>query len=85
VVKDLAVSYSIAFHATQYLPVTLFGLYLLWRTNLSWREIEKSEERIEEQLVKEEQELAHEERLAGPAGERAGRPTAGGAALGDGP
>ena len=67
--KDLAVTYSIAFHASQYLPVTLFGFYLLWRTNLSWREIEKSEERVEEELV--EEELAHEHHApAEPAPER---------------
>jgi uncharacterized protein (TIRG00374 family) len=49
--KDLAFSYSIGYHVAQYLPVTLYGFYLAWRANLSWREIEKSEERVEERLT----------------------------------
>ena len=51
--KDLAFSYSIGYHAAQYLPVTLFGFYLLWRANLSWRDIERSEATVEEQLEEE--------------------------------
>ena len=49
--RDLAFGYSIAFHATQYLPVTLFGFFLFWRANLRWRDLEKSEERVEEELA----------------------------------
>ncbi len=49
--KDLAFSYSIGYHIAQYLPVTLYGFYLAWRANLSWREIETSEERVEEGLT----------------------------------
>ncbi|MFN2432644.1 MAG: lysylphosphatidylglycerol synthase transmembrane domain-containing protein [Gemmatimonadota bacterium] len=49
--RDLAFSYSIAFHAVQYFPVTLFGLVLLWRADLSWRELERSEEEVEEELA----------------------------------
>ncbi len=48
--KDLALSYSIGYHIAQYLPVTLYGFYLAWRANLSWRELETSEERVEERL-----------------------------------
>lgn len=51
--RDLAFSYSMAYHASQYVPVTLFGFYLLWQANLSWREIEKSEERVEAELADE--------------------------------
>lgn len=51
--KDLAFTYSITFHATQYLPVTLYGVFLAWRANLSWGEIGKSEERVEDQLAHE--------------------------------
>jgi hypothetical protein len=49
--KDLALSYSIGYHIAQYVPVTLFGFYLAWRANMSWREIEKSEERVEDRLA----------------------------------
>jgi uncharacterized membrane protein YbhN (UPF0104 family) len=49
--KDLAFSYSIGYHIAQYLPVTLYGFYLAWRANLSWSEIETSEERVEEGLT----------------------------------
>jgi hypothetical protein len=48
--KDLALSYSIGYHIAQYLPVTFYGFYLAWRANLSWRELETSEERVEERL-----------------------------------
>jgi uncharacterized protein (TIRG00374 family) len=51
--KDLAVSYSIGYHVTQYVPVTLFGFWLFWRANLSWRDLERSEERIEDRLTDE--------------------------------
>ncbi|MBA2564821.1 MAG: flippase-like domain-containing protein [Gemmatimonadetes bacterium] len=49
--RDVAVGYSIAFHAAQYLPVTLYGFYLLGRVNLSWREIGRSEKRVERELA----------------------------------
>lgn len=48
--RNLAFSYSVGFHIAQYVPVTVYGLYLLWRADLSWGEIEKSEERVEDRL-----------------------------------
>jgi uncharacterized protein (TIRG00374 family) len=62
--RDIAFSYSLVFHAAQYLPVTLFGLFLAWRANLSWREIERSEEEVEEVLTEEAAEVVPEARIS---------------------
>lgn len=45
--EDVAVSYAIAFHVAQYVPVTLAGFALLARANLGLREIGRSEEQVE--------------------------------------
>jgi uncharacterized protein (TIRG00374 family) len=45
--EDVAVSYAIAFHVAQYVPVTLAGFVLLGRTNLGLRDIGRSEEQVE--------------------------------------
>lgn len=43
-----AASYAIAFHITSFLPVTVIGLYYLWRLGLSWGEVGRSEEMVEQ-------------------------------------
>ncbi|HEY7531086.1 MAG TPA: lysylphosphatidylglycerol synthase transmembrane domain-containing protein [Gemmatimonadota bacterium] len=45
--EDVAVSYAIAFHVAQYLPVTLAGFVLLARADVGLREIGRSEEQVE--------------------------------------
>lgn len=44
----LAASYAVAFHITTFAPVTVIGLYYVWRLGLSWREVGRSEELVEE-------------------------------------
>jgi uncharacterized protein (TIRG00374 family) len=34
-----ALAYSAVYHATQFLPITLTGLYYLWGSHLHWREL----------------------------------------------
>lgn len=42
-----AISFAVGFHLAGFIPVTVIGLYYLWRLGLSWREIEDSEETVE--------------------------------------
>lgn len=42
-----ALAFAIGFHLAGYIPVTLIGLYYVWRLGLSWREVEQSEEAVE--------------------------------------
>jgi glycosyltransferase 2 family protein len=51
---DQAISFAIGFHIAGFLPVTLIGLYYVWRLNLSWSEMRSSEERVEEELIEDE-------------------------------
>jgi glycosyltransferase 2 family protein len=37
VIKEQAVSFAILFHVTQFVPVTVIGLYYFWKSNLSLR------------------------------------------------
>lgn len=43
-----AVGFAIGFHMGGFVPVTVIGLYYAWRLGISWREVEESEERVEE-------------------------------------
>ena len=51
--RTLAFTYSIGFHAMNYLSVTLVGLVYFFREGLSWKELERSEEELERELVEE--------------------------------
>ncbi|MFW5947694.1 MAG: lysylphosphatidylglycerol synthase transmembrane domain-containing protein, partial [Gemmatimonadota bacterium] len=42
-----AVAFAIGFHLAGFVPVTVIGLYYVWRLGLSWREVERSEEAVE--------------------------------------
>lgn len=42
-----AASFAIAFHITSFVPVTVIGLYYVWRLGLSWGEVGRSEEIVE--------------------------------------
>jgi uncharacterized protein (TIRG00374 family) len=48
-----AVGFAIGFHLGGFIPVTLMGLYYAWRLGLSWREVEYSEETVEEAVERE--------------------------------
>ncbi|MEX2282503.1 MAG: lysylphosphatidylglycerol synthase transmembrane domain-containing protein [Gemmatimonadota bacterium] len=54
-----AVSYAVGFHIGGFIPITVIGLYYAWRLGLSWREVEHSEEVVEDAV---EHELPHTEK-----------------------
>lgn len=41
---SLAAGYTIALHATLWLPITLLGAYYMWRESISWREFKTAEQ-----------------------------------------
>jgi glycosyltransferase 2 family protein len=43
-----AVSYAVGFHIGGFVPVTVIGLYYAWRLGFSWKEVEHSEETVED-------------------------------------
>jgi hypothetical protein len=43
-----AVSFAVAFHVGTFIPVTLLGLWYVGRLGLSWGEVGRSEELVEE-------------------------------------
>jgi glycosyltransferase 2 family protein len=47
---DQAISFAIGFHIAGYLPVTLIGVYYVWRLNLSWSEVRDSDEVVDRQV-----------------------------------
>lgn len=42
-----AMGFAIGFHLGGFVPITLIGLYFVWRLGLTWRELEESEEVVE--------------------------------------
>jgi glycosyltransferase 2 family protein len=47
---EKAVSFAIAFHIGGFIPVTLLGAYYVWRLNLSWNQIEASQDEVEHEI-----------------------------------
>ena len=45
--KDLALSFSIVYHAAQYLPITALGLFYLWREGWSFSDISRRTQEVE--------------------------------------
>lgn len=45
-----AISFAIGFHLGGFIPVTVIGLWYLWRLNLRWSDVEGSEEAVEESV-----------------------------------
>lgn len=43
-----AISFAIGFHIAGFLPVTLIGMWYVWRLNLTWSEVRRSESAIED-------------------------------------
>ncbi|CAN5421268.1 lysylphosphatidylglycerol synthase transmembrane domain-containing protein [soil metagenome] len=60
VAPQKAVSFAIGFHIGGFIPVTLLGFYYVWRLGLSWREVEKSEQTVEEIVERDTPEPLHE-------------------------
>lgn len=42
-----AVSFAVGFHIGGFIPVTVLGIYYVWRSGLSWGEVRHSEEAVE--------------------------------------
>lgn len=55
--RTSAFTYSVGFHAANYLSVTLVGAWYFFREGLSWGELERSEEEVEHDLEEEFEEL----------------------------
>jgi glycosyltransferase 2 family protein len=47
---DRAISFAIGYHLAGFLPVTVIGVYYIWRLNISWSEVRHSEEAVEEEI-----------------------------------
>jgi glycosyltransferase 2 family protein len=50
VAPEKAVSFAVGFHIGGFIPVTLIGIYYVWRLGLSWRDVGRSEEAVEERV-----------------------------------
>jgi glycosyltransferase 2 family protein len=48
--SDKAISFAVGFHLGGFIPVTLMGFYYVARLNLSWRDVQHSDEIVEEQV-----------------------------------
>lgn len=49
-----AVSFAIGFHIGGFIPVTLIGIWYVWRLNIRWKDVERSEETVEEIVERDE-------------------------------
>ncbi len=52
-----AMGFAIGIHIAGFIPVTVIGLFYLWRLGMSWREVERSEEAVEEAVESRHEEL----------------------------
>jgi uncharacterized protein (TIRG00374 family) len=48
VASSPALAFAIGFHIAGFIPITLMGLYYLWKLGLSWSDMGRSEETVEE-------------------------------------
>lgn len=46
-----AVSFAVGYHIGGFIPVTLMGIYYVWRDELTWREVRHSDEAVEHPLA----------------------------------
>jgi glycosyltransferase 2 family protein len=50
VAPDKAISFAVGFHLGGFIPTTIIGLLYVWRLDLSWKQVQRSEEVIEESV-----------------------------------
>jgi uncharacterized protein (TIRG00374 family) len=62
---DQAISFAIGFHIGGYIPVTVMGLYYVWRLGISWKEVGAGEQAVEEAV---EAQIPAARELVGGAG-----------------
>lgn len=43
-----AIAFALGFHITTFIPVTLFGLFYVWRLGLTWSEVGRSDEAVDD-------------------------------------
>jgi len=48
VAPQKAVSFAVGYHIAGFIPVTLIGIYYVWRLGLGWRTVRRSEETVEQ-------------------------------------
>ena len=60
---EKAVSFAVGYHIAGFIPVTVIGIYYVWRLNLSWREVRHSEETVEEDVESDAASSAAENRV----------------------
>jgi len=56
--SEKVAAFAIGFHIGGFIPVTLIGVYFLWRMGIGWKDVGRSEEVVEEEV-----ERAHSEPL----------------------
>lgn len=66
-----AVSFAVGYHIGGFIPVTLMGIYYVWRDEITWREVQHSEEAVE---AESEQEAEAGSRAAGRSDASSERP-----------
>lgn len=49
-----AVAFAIGFHLAGFIPVTVLGLYYVWRLGFSWSEVEKSDDVVDSTVAEKE-------------------------------
>ncbi len=47
VASSPALAFAIGFHMAGFVPITVMGLYYLWRLGISWRDVGRSEDSVE--------------------------------------
>lgn len=48
-----AVSFAVGFHLAGFVPVTLWGMYYVWRLGLRWKDLEQADDRVERGMERE--------------------------------
>jgi glycosyltransferase 2 family protein len=70
---EKAVPFAVGFHIGGFIPVTLIGIYYVWRMGLSWKDVGRSEEKVEERVERSYGLAERDEDGAAAAAERRAR------------
>jgi hypothetical protein len=69
-----AVAFAVGFHLAGFVPITLIGLYYVWRLGLSWSEVGRSEDAVERAVEERDDDAAHARPGADVPGEASAGP-----------
>jgi uncharacterized protein (TIRG00374 family) len=50
---EKAISFAIGFHIGGFVPITVMGIWYAWRLDLRWKDVERSEQSVEERIERE--------------------------------